>query len=93
MLPHTCCRTHRVPPSWFPVDSTPMDEVAAVGLELGDIVLFELVGSEMTVTNKFEMAHSGPALTLLFIVKTPPGYPRTHINCTQQYVLEHHTYS
>jgi hypothetical protein len=53
-----------------------------VGLELGDIVLFELVGSEMTVTNKFEMAHSGPVLTLLFIVKTPPGYPRTHIQCT-----------
>ncbi len=74
-----------VPPSWFPADSKPMDEVAAVGLELGDIVLFQLVGSEITVTNKFEMAHNGPVLTLLFIVKTPPGYPQTHLHCTQQY--------
>jgi hypothetical protein len=71
-----------VPPSWFPSDPStppPSDEVAAVGLELGDIFLFQLVGSEITVTNKFEMAHAGAVLSLLFVVKTPPGSVPRHL--------------
>jgi WD40 repeat protein len=61
------------PPSWFPKEGRPLDPVAAVGLQLGDIYLFQLVGSEITVTHKIEMAHRGEVLCLKFVIKTAPG--------------------
>ena len=62
------------PPSFFPEDGRPADPVAAVGLELGDIYFFQLVGTEITVTNKLEMAHEGQVLSMCFVVKVPPSH-------------------
>ena len=36
----------------------------AVGLELGDINLFQLVGAEITMTHKFELAHAGAVMSM-----------------------------
>ena len=62
-----------VSPTWFPAEGRPLLEVSAVGLQLGDIFFFQLVGSEITVTHKIEMAHKGEVLALVFAVKTAPG--------------------
>ncbi|EKX33883.1 hypothetical protein GUITHDRAFT_119928 [Guillardia theta CCMP2712] len=69
MTPQRAYSIAWIPPSWFPSSQAPLKAVPAMGLQLGDIFMFDKVGSDYTVIHKIEQAHSGEILCLRFIVK------------------------
>eukprot|EP00960_Hanusia_phi_P049033 759325-Hanusia_phi.AAC.1 len=62
MTPQRAFAIAWIPPSWFPTSQAPLKPVAAMGLQLGDIFMFDKVGSDYTVTHKIEQAHAGEVL-------------------------------